>query len=176
MAAFCTHVQRSGDQTPLEPWFFYFHILVRGSWVQTPLEFIWFFPTWNLIIFTIYEFLPLLLTDSKQKKSWVILLVFLWILTSVTWLCPTVMPSSFFSVMLPIPAQFEWNPHTILSRNPKGLASNSCQLKLQQLGKPSWTNFTRLWVCLSDLVSQLSPEFIFLLMTSTLTHSELLYT
>ena len=38
--------------------------------VQTPLEFTWFFPTWNLVIFTIYEFLALLLTYNKHKNCW----------------------------------------------------------------------------------------------------------
>ena len=51
--------------------------------VQTPLEFTWFFPTWNLIIFTIYEFLALLLTYNKQKNRWEIWSYLEWILTPV---------------------------------------------------------------------------------------------
>ena len=43
VVAFCTHVQRLGVQTPLQPGFFSFHIWPTRSWVQTPLEFTGFF-------------------------------------------------------------------------------------------------------------------------------------
>ena len=53
---FWTQVQRSGVQIPLIPRFFYFSYELWGSWVQIPIEFALFFPTWNYYSFVIYHF------------------------------------------------------------------------------------------------------------------------
>ena len=70
VVVFWTPIQKSGVQSPLQPRFFYDLYDPWGSWVQTPLGFVSFFPPWNLISFAIYEFLPLFLTYIKQKNTW----------------------------------------------------------------------------------------------------------
>ena len=83
MVVFCSWNLKVPGSNPVKVNFFLIFSFSGQVRVQTPLEFTWFFPTWNLIIFTIYEFLALLLTYNKQKNRWGIWSYLEWILTPV---------------------------------------------------------------------------------------------